>query len=90
MSSTSHNNGRLEGKIALITGAASGIGRATAERFAHEGAKVALTDINPDKGAQLAENLTKGGHDAIRAKRDDDARIEQGMQRGNLFFRCRR
>jgi 3(or 17)beta-hydroxysteroid dehydrogenase len=38
--------GRLEGKVALITGAASGIGRASAEAFALEGAELALTDLN--------------------------------------------
>ncbi|MDF2368781.1 SDR family NAD(P)-dependent oxidoreductase [Sneathiella sp.] len=65
MAQESQKNGRLEGKIALITGAASGIGRATAERFAREGAKVALTDIDPDKGGKLAEELTKAGHDAF-------------------------
>jgi NAD(P)-dependent dehydrogenase (short-subunit alcohol dehydrogenase family) len=61
----SASNGRLEGKIALITGAASGIGKATAERFAREGAKVALTDIDPGKGRKFADELTKAGHDAF-------------------------
>ncbi len=38
--------GRLEGKVALLTAAAAGIGRATAEAFAAEGAKVIATDLN--------------------------------------------
>ena len=38
--------GRLEGKVALVTAAAAGIGRATAEAFAWEGARVIATDIN--------------------------------------------
>jgi len=46
--------GRLDGKIALVTGAASGIGWVTAERFAAEGAVVILADIAADKLAQRA------------------------------------
>ena len=38
--------GRIQGKVAVITGAASGMGRATAIRFAKEGASVVLTDLN--------------------------------------------
>ena len=48
---------RLENKIALITGAARGIGRAIAELFHQEGATVIITDIRDDEGKKIAENL---------------------------------
>ena len=46
--------GRLEGKIAVITGAASGIGRACARRFAEEGANVCVADLDTETGKQAA------------------------------------
>ena len=49
--------GRLEGKTALVTGAASGIGLQTSIRLAEEGARVMLTDINLEKGSQQVEKL---------------------------------
>jgi 3(or 17)beta-hydroxysteroid dehydrogenase len=49
--------GRLEGKTALVTGAASGIGLETSIRLAEEGARVMMTDINLEEGLQQAEKL---------------------------------
>ena len=53
-------SGRLEGRVAAITGASSGIGRAAAELFVKEGAKVALGDIQDDAGQALTESLGNG------------------------------
>ncbi len=49
--------GRIEGRIALITGGASGVGRATVEAFVREGAQVVLTDLNVEAGEALAAEL---------------------------------
>jgi len=48
---------RLEGKIALITGAARGIGQAIAELFSAEGAQVILSDINDDPGQRITNRI---------------------------------
>lgn len=52
---------RLDNKIAIITGGAQGIGFRTAERFAEEGAKVVLWDVNTERGTQAVEKLTQKG-----------------------------
>ena len=52
---------RLEGKIAIITGGAQGIGRAASEHFAAEGAKVVIADINEEGGTETASAITKAG-----------------------------
>ena len=56
---------RLTGKVSIITGAGQGIGRATALKFAKEGAKVAVCDINPESVEQTVELVESAGGEAI-------------------------
>jgi NAD(P)-dependent dehydrogenase (short-subunit alcohol dehydrogenase family) len=53
--------GRLSGKVAVITGAASGIGRATALLFSGEGASIAIADVNADAGKRVADEIIQSG-----------------------------
>jgi NAD(P)-dependent dehydrogenase (short-subunit alcohol dehydrogenase family) len=70
---------RLDGKVAVVTGGCSGIGLATVERFAQEGARVLVADVQEDAGRQVVAGLGK----AVRFRRCDvtrDADIAATMQ----------
>ena len=61
---------RLEGKVAIVSGAASGMGAATARRFAKEGARVVIADMLEDEGRQVASDITRANGSAEFMKLD--------------------
>jgi len=61
---------RLQGKVALVSGAARGIGAATARLFAREGAKVAIGDVLEAEGNKTAEEIRSGGGEAMFVRLD--------------------
>ena len=73
----------LDGRVAIVTGAASGIGSAIATRLAHDGAAIAVFDLNPDAGEAAAADLRSAGHRAIACTVDiaDRSAVEQAVQR---------
>ena len=73
--------GRLDGKVALITGAGGGMGRVAAERFAAEGARVAVVDV--EERPEVVEAITAAGGEAIAVAADvrDLAQVEAAVAR---------
>ncbi len=79
---------RLKDQVAVITGAARGIGLACAKRFAAEGAKVVLSDVSAEAGEQAAEEIQASGADAIFVTCDvgDKAQVEALMDSAVAAF----
>lgn len=67
---------RLQNKVALITGASSGIGRAAALRFAQEGARVVLVDINDSGGQESLSMLQEAGGEGLYIHADQSKAVE--------------
>ena len=82
MSSSAAAEPDLTGRIAVVTGAGSGIGRATALLLAHHGAKVHVADINEQAAQDVAAAIRATGAEALAAALDvDRPRRRRGLRR---------
>jgi 3-oxoacyl-[acyl-carrier protein] reductase len=90
-------SGRLNGKIAIITGAGSGVGHASALLFAEEGAKIACADLNAETAAKTADEIKAAGGDAVSVRADvsDPAAVKNlvaqtisAFGRVDIIFNC--
>jgi NAD(P)-dependent dehydrogenase (short-subunit alcohol dehydrogenase family) len=78
---------RLDGKVALITGGGSGMGKVASELFAREGARVVLTDVNDDAGQETAAGIAQAGSEAafvhadVSKEADAEAMVRTAVER---------
>ena len=77
---------RLDGKVALITGGGSGMGKVASELFAGEGAKVVLTDVNDEAGGRRHGDAAVGGdalyvHADVSKEADAEAMVGAAVER---------
>ena len=82
------HGGRLAGKVAFITGAGTGIGRATAELFAHEGARVVVAEIDAPSGEETAHRIAAAGGEAIAIPTDvrEEASLQAAIRRAVAHY----
>lgn len=78
--------GRVEGKVAIVTGAVMGLGQGTAILLAQQGAKIVVSDLMEDAGQQTVETIKKQGGDAIFVKTD----VSSSADVQNLMKTCAR
>ena len=82
----------LKDKVAIVTGGASGLGRATTELFHSLGAKVAIFDMNDELGAEVAQELGEGAHyfnvNVTDENSVSDALAQVGSQMGDVHIAC--
>lgn len=70
--------GKLEDKISIVTGGASGIGKSTVLQFVNEGSKVVIANINKEKGEKFAKELSSSGSDVsfVKTNVTDESQIK--------------
>src|SRR4051812_24630448 len=67
---------RFKDKVCVVTGGGSGVGRATCERFAAEGARVVVVDVKEEHGNETVKAITRAGGESLFAKADVSSSAE--------------